>query len=222
MVLLAATAAFGIASAAASAHKVEGTRAVPPTSFEACNGIYLYSADKDPAGLNIRSGPGTQYKVLGRTNWQHLKMTEFKVLGSQDGWFKVLPNAEWNYRTQKLEPLAGYAGEGWVSAKMLEMTYYEGDEFDLHAVPGSKDKQHFIRELEVSGPQKLASCKGRWVQIEHSEWTLADDPEDEVETVYAGWILGFCASGKPCPFLPTGGVGKGGARNLSEGRSLNN
>jgi hypothetical protein len=198
---------------AAPAH---GAKAVRPEGFQACHDIYFYNADEDPNGLNIRSGPGLDFRVLGTTRYKHLFMTEFAVIGSQDGWFKIRPTAEWDYRNRKLTPLQGYAGEGWVAATKLEMTYYAGDQFDLHKRPGSKESQHIFEELEVSGPQKLISCQGDWVQIEHSEWTWDDDPDDAVETVYSGWIPGKCVAKQRCPFLPTGGMGGGGARNFTE------
>jgi hypothetical protein len=174
--------------------------------YQSCNGITFYSADDDPAGLNIRSGPGTKHPVVGKTRWHHLYMTAFKVIGSQDGWFKVQAVGEWNYRKQQREALQSYAGIGWVSAKKLRVEYYAGDTIVLHSQPGSKASRSIPVELEISGPQRLVACQGQWVLVEHDEIIeMADDPKDEKSKTDRGWIDGICKKGKRCPFLPSGG-----------------
>jgi Bacterial SH3 domain len=170
-----------------------------------CNGITFYSADENPAGLDIRSGPGANYPVLGKTHWQHLFMTAFKVLDSRNGWFKVQAISEWDYGLQKHVPLKGYGGVGWVSAKNLLVEYYAGETFFLHRNPGSRSGRQILVELEISGPQRLLECKGSWVRIEHLEIIeISEDGADKVESV-KGWINGSCDPKKHCPFVPTGG-----------------
>jgi hypothetical protein len=184
------------AFASANAAKVKRT----------CKDITFYSADEDPAGLNIRSGPGIQHRVLGSTRWRNLHMTAFDVLDSQNGWFKVKAIGEWDYQRQKLLPLESYGGIGWVSGKKLLVEYYAGETIFLHHALRSKSVQRIQVELEISGPQQLLACKSNWVKIQHSEITeMADDPKDEKSIVYSGWIDGRCSKDKHCPFLPTGG-----------------
>lgn len=185
---------------------VTSAAAEAASAKQSCNGITLYSADKDPAGLNIRSGPGTNFPVLGTTRWRHLHMTAFTVTGSQNGWFKVQAIGEWDYKQQKLLPLQSFKGVGWVSAKKLLIEYYAGESIFLRNAPGSKSGRKISVELEISGPQRLLACKDHWVKIEHAEITeMADDPKDEKTAVYSGWIDGRCSKDKHCPFLPTGG-----------------
>jgi hypothetical protein len=176
------------------------------SEYQSCSGVTLYSADDDPAGLNIRSGPSTQHAVLGKTEHRQLFMTAFNVIGSQDGWFKVKAIGEWDYKLQGMKPLQSFGGIGWVSGKKLNVTYYAGETIFLHKTAASKKVKKISVELEISGPQRLIGCKGQWVLIEHDEITeMADDPKDEKSTVYLGWVDGQCNHGKRCPFVPTGG-----------------
>jgi hypothetical protein len=172
--------------------------------FQSCKNIVFYSADEDPKGLNIRSGPGIHFPILGKTAWRELDMTAFQVLGSENGWFKVKAIGEYGYRERRIKPLRSFGDIGWVSGTKLNIHYFEGTNFFLHVAPASTQREKVLVELEVSGPQRIIACEGNWVLIEHYE-TVSIEPEREITK--SGWVPGSCPPpGRRCPFRPSTGT----------------
>jgi len=181
--------------------------AAEPAAAATCSGIVLYGNDFDhPEGINIRSGPGLSYDVIGRTSPPPLHDTAFAVTASNKGWLKIRTIGALGYRTGKLEPVTGFAGEGWVLARGLFISYPAGQSFFLRRAPGSRQGRSILVELEISGPQRIMGCKDSWVQIAHTE-SYPNDDEPPTETRQVGWIAGSCQPGGPCPFRPSWGKG---------------
>lgn len=85
--------------------------------------FYAYSDDSDPAGTNVRSGPGTSYGVVGvllpETVEESYSFTpEFHVSAFDNGWFQIGDATAGQYEDGPERTV--FKGSGWVSAKLVE------------------------------------------------------------------------------------------------------
>jgi hypothetical protein len=82
-----------------------------------------YSDDSDPAGTNVRSGPGTDHGIIGvllpETVEESYSFTpEFQVTAFENGWFQI---GDANYGDYGGDgEKKAFKGPGWVSAKLVE------------------------------------------------------------------------------------------------------
>lgn len=94
-----------------------------------------YSDDSDPAGTNVRSGPGTDHDVIGvfkavQDTSGYVWSPEFAVTAFEDGWFKIGDARMRDYGD--FPPLQVFAGPGWVSAKLVE---FEIEDWNMREAP---------------------------------------------------------------------------------------
>src|SRR5688572_18910536 len=73
--------------------------------------IYAYIIDKDPNGLNVRKGVGTNFGVLGKIIPDENGVI-VDVIGSSENWL-LIENAE------TIDGEKAFKGKGWVFASML-------------------------------------------------------------------------------------------------------
>ena len=96
--------ALCLAAAPAPAQKIEPART-------RCD-LYAYVADADPAGLNVRSGPGKQFAVVGNLP-QHEYSVEVHVTGATGQWLRI----EGGEKQDTGEVV--FRGAGWVYGPLL-------------------------------------------------------------------------------------------------------
>ena len=156
--------------------------------------IGAWSADTDPDGTNVRAGPGTDYPVIGRL--PSLQETdddfaaEVSIVGAQDGWFRIEQATINNYGSET-GPDVVFAGEGWVSGRLLGLSMEGSALFaqpsrhapmvlDLDDAPERRQGPDYI------GPQveRLYACMGNWVEVEVSD----------LGQHYRGWTDDTCAN----------------------------
>ncbi len=135
-----------------------------------------WSSDPDPAGLNVRAGPGTDYAVIGRLPPPQdiggmSFATEVSIVGSRDGWFKIDAATINNYIVD-YGPDPVFEGEGWVSGRLLALSI-EGSGLFM------EPSRHAPLALELSensglrqAPDyfgfelELRACMGNWAEVE--------------------------------------------------------
>lgn len=135
--------------------------------------VRVYTTDKDPHGINLRAGPGSEFPVLGVIPYApHGTMLD--LLRSSNGWFQVamiqnvleedgvvpanLPDSAWIY--------GGLVGVG-----PQENSYgKKGAGLNLYSNPTIESPK--VVHLQYSGQtgfdylQKLIDCAGGWLKIE--------------------------------------------------------
>ena len=132
----------------------------PTTQAEQSCSTSAFVADTDPAGLNVRSGPSSDYEVIDTlpTN----EPVEVSIVGAKDSWF--LLNEAYSQGQQELEQL------GWVYAPLLGVTTTSLNinnpdaPAPLYAAPdgNANVKAEVPKYTEVS----LLSCSGNWLQVQ--------------------------------------------------------
>src|SRR4051812_13346244 len=84
--------------------------------------FHAYSDDSDPAGTNVRSGPGTSYAVIGVLLPETVEESysfgpEFAVTAFDHGWFQIGDANYGDYGGEGEKRV--FDGPGWVSAKLV-------------------------------------------------------------------------------------------------------
>lgn len=147
---------FAIASGAAPARAADALQAV------ACDAT-VFVADDDPAGLNVRAGPGTGAAVIARlreATWVH-------VNGSDGAWMRIdratIDDGE------GAEGRAEFSGEGWVYGPLLGVEGAGGEDGSgtvVRAGPAADAREVGLIAPD-DGQAKLRGCRGEWLELEH-------------------------------------------------------
>jgi SH3-like domain-containing protein len=117
----------------------------------ACD-VKVFPIDPDPKGSNIRSGPGSDNKVLGLIPSGD---SELFVTGSTGKWLRI----------SHAEDVGGtslFDGEGWVFAALTGVTARSA--IKLHASPDPTSP--VLGSMGADEQGTVQACKGSWVQVQ--------------------------------------------------------
>ena len=123
-----------------------------------------YVADTDPAGLNVRNGPGSDFEVIDTLSTDG--PVEVTIIGSANGWLKL--DVAWSLEQQELEE------PGWVFAPLLGVTTRNSDIDNEVLVPLFTDPDAtagITAELPKFAEVSLLSCANDWLQVQSGETT---------------------------------------------------
>lgn len=208
-VLYAALSALLCAAAPAAA-----AVAPPPAGETACS-FGAFVNETDPAGLNVRAGPGTEHKVLGTLppirrsadDPPIQAMVEVEVVAGAGGWFKIRA-AQDNTALIEGPPRPMYRGSGWVSGRKLTVKSQalvgrERPDAKAAAVLRGRDDMS-VGGLSDDSP--LLGCSGRWALVEFGPFQGEDGAETtanlEIEPAakaglapgrFRAWVDRLCA-----------------------------
>jgi SH3-like domain-containing protein len=141
------------------------------TSGQACS-VSAFVADPDPAGLNVRSGPGSNFSVIDTLPTDG--PVEVTITEAAGGWMKL--DVAWSMQQQELEQ------PGWVYAPLLGVTTKDGSATDAALVPLFSTPNDSDTNVKARVPKfseaSLLSCAGDWLQVQTEEaagWLAAAD-----------------------------------------------
>ncbi len=171
-----------------------------PAGTEPCD-IAGWSADTDPAGMNVRASPSASARVVGKIPppWKapdrsgdvgETYRAQFRIAGYRDGWFLIrdisAPGVAYGERYPRNLPQP-YRGQGWVSARLVGAALANGNLVPgrLHLAPSVHSATRpALRQGEPVSTgdivQRLYACSGPWGLI-------------EIEGT-RGWWAGICAN----------------------------
>ncbi len=135
-----------------------------PAKEKKCD-ISAIVIDKDPQGLNVRSGASSSSRIIGRIPTYE----SVDIIASSGNWVKI-KNAE--------REIGGFLGTGWVFLSMLGTSTrgYETNGVNLYASPSQQSRK--IGRVPPRTDVKLLGCQGEWAQIEYrgvKGWLKSDD-----------------------------------------------
>jgi len=187
---LAAAALAALLTGAAPALAQSGALA-PPTGQTRCS-FGAFVNETDPEGLNVRAGPGTGHKILGRLPPVKVSaddppvhaMVEVEVTAGADGWFQIR-KARDNEALTEATARPMYKGSGWVSGRKLTVksqadTGRERPDAQAPAAIAGRDGMSFDSDAFVRN-SRLLGCSGKWVLAEFGPLPAGSDVLDALE-----------------------------------------
>jgi len=201
-----------VVSAAAPVRAQTAAVAAAPAGETAC-AFGAFVSETDPAGLNVRAGPGTGHPVLGTlppmrrsSEIESLQVrVEVEVVAGRGGWFKIRCARD-NDALFAGPQRPMFKGEGWVSGRKLTVKSQAGvgrarPEASAPAVLVGHDGIVFDSDAFVASGQ-LAGCSGRWALVEYGPLDFQGDTELEIEPAaktgveggrFRAWVDRICA-----------------------------
>ncbi|RYE86305.1 MAG: SH3 domain-containing protein [Hyphomicrobiales bacterium] len=173
---LAAGLAVVLLSAPAVRAQSEGVAPAPGGQVACSFGAFV--SETDPAGLNVRAGPGTNHKVVGTLPPVKLSgddppvraMVEVEVSAGANGWFRIA-KARDNEMLTDAAPRPMFKGSGWVSGRKLTVKSQAAagrlrPDAKAPAVLSGQDGLSLDGDAFVQSG-RLLGCSGKWVQVEY-------------------------------------------------------
>ena len=139
--------------------------------------VGAFVIDKDPKGLNVRSGPGTQYQIIGKLP------TIYKIAPVEVGIAASVGN--WVMITGAKTPAEGkieFQAVGWVYAPLLGIITGGQSGIWRYTHP-NKNSPKLVTMLPSTTIMKLNTCSGKWVKIEHENRKAWLAPQDYCPTL---------------------------------------
>jgi hypothetical protein len=165
--------------------------AVQTNGITACS-IFGWSSDKDPAGLNIRSAPGKDARIIGRIPREKAQggdsyAAEFAIIGSQDGWLLVRNVRFADYGDGKGDRVV-FTGPGWVYADKVRFLINENN-LRSAADRASPVIMKLVSSDHTAGPDSanidhVYGCRGDFADIA----VHMNGP------TMRGWATGICSN----------------------------
>lgn len=191
----------------------EGVAPAPAGQVACSFGAFV--SETDPAGLNVRAGPGTSHKLLGTLPPLKLSgddppvraMVEVEVSAGANGWFRIV-KARDNELLTDAAPRPMFKGSGWVSGRKLTVKSQatagrQRPDAKAAAVLSGRDGASFDGDAFVQNG-RLLGCSGKWVLVEYglpadseamSELTIAPSAKAGAEAGrFRAWVDRICAT----------------------------
>jgi SH3-like domain-containing protein len=124
---------------------------------QTCN-ISAFVIDKDPKGLNVRSGPGTSHAIIGNLPTTTVGVV-VDITASKGDWVQ-LSKAE---SPDKVE----FQGSGWVSAKLLGTSTRGYGTKGVSVYKSANNQSSVVGTIPPETGVTLLGCSQSWALVEY-------------------------------------------------------
>ena len=161
ILLLCVLVAFAGSDIEPSANKAipHGSNAIVPCDVEA------FVIDQDPNGLNIRSGPGKSYKVIGNLPYKQDTGVTVHITGSSGDWVQIDSGVEEGGEQEQ----TFFKGAGWVYAPLLGLTGTAQSKGATLLYREAAQKSGVVKRVPGGDDVKVRGCRGKWFYVEHEK-----------------------------------------------------
>ncbi len=141
-----------------TASKAASKLAVAPSAPNVPCEFSAYVIDKDPNGLNVRSGPGSNHPVIGKLDNPDPGVV-VEIAACQGEWVQIAKVDGGNN--------SKFQGKGWVYASLLGTSTrgYETQGVFLYTKADKNSKT--LSKLPPERTVKLLGGSGKWMQVEY-------------------------------------------------------
>jgi len=141
----------------------------PASSQRTCQ-ISAYVIDKDPKGLNVRTNPGNDSKIIGNLPTDTLAVI-VTLTAAQGNWVQ-LSKAQ---GAKKIE----FQGSGWVYAPLLGTSTRGYATKSVSVYPNANTQSAAIGRIPSQRGTKLLSCDRSWALVEYEGLKGWIEPESQ-------------------------------------------
>jgi SH3-like domain-containing protein len=133
-----------------------------------------YVVDRDPAGLNVRSGPGKTFKTIRNLPNQEVEGIGVHITGAIGDWVRIDRAIEEGGEQERIF----FQGEGWVYAPLLGVGGMAITNGGTNLYKEPKEKSRVV--IRIPGGEDrviVRSCRGRWMYVEYKKvrgWAAPD------------------------------------------------
>lgn len=142
----------------------------PSTEGQQTCKIGAYVTDKDPNGLNVRSGPGESHDIIGNLPTTKLAVL-VKLTASQGSWVQV-SKAE---SPGKVE----FQGTGWVYAPLLGTSTRGYGTQGVSVYQSTNTQSSVVGRIPSEKGVKLLGCNQSWALVEYEGIKGWIEPESQ-------------------------------------------
>ena len=128
--------------------------------------VDAYVIDKDPNGLNVRSGPGKSYGVIGNLPYKDYTGVGVHINGSNGSWVQIDLAVEEGAE----EDQTFFKGAGWVYAPLLGLTGI------AHQPDGRTplyreafQRSGVVKRVPGGDDVNVWGCRGGWLYVEYNK-----------------------------------------------------
>jgi SH3-like domain-containing protein len=133
-----------------------------------CDRVLAFVYDTDPAGLNVRSGPGSDYPVIATlpTN----QPVELLITGAVGAWMRITEPSGQTFDTMNIV--------GWVYGPLLAVwTQGNPSGIPLHTKPSASSP--ILAKIPNGITVSITGCQGEWLKVKYREIEGWLDPTDQ-------------------------------------------
>ena len=128
--------------------------------------IQGYSIDKDPRGLNVRSGPGKGYHVIARLKRvrdgaSHYILPEMEIVQSKGKWLRI------SHARVGIDGRTLFRGSGWVHANMVATSTHGNFQGRVRVRKTRSTSSRTIAKVRADTEVGIRGCKGKWAKVSY-------------------------------------------------------
>lgn len=124
-----------------------------------------YVIDHDPNGLNVRSGPGKNYAVIGNLPNKADTGVGLHITGSSGDWVRIDSGVEEG--TEQEQTL--FKGVGWVYAPLLGLTGIAQSKGATLLYREASQKSGVVKRVPGGDDVNVWGCRGEWLYVEYKK-----------------------------------------------------
>jgi SH3-like domain-containing protein len=136
--------------------------------------VRAYVTDRDPGGLNVRSGPGKSYKTIGNLPKQGVEGIGVHITGASGDWVRIDRAVEEGGEPER----TFFQGEGWVYASLLGVSGMAITDGGTNLYQDTtKNSRVIIRVPGGDDSVTVRGCRGQWIYVEYKKkkgWAAPD------------------------------------------------
>lgn len=122
--------------------------------------------DPDPRGMNVRSGPGSTFKVIGNLPNADVNGIGVHITGAQGDWVRIDRADE-----QGGDPAdrTFFKGVGWVYGPLLFVDGVGGLEGGTKLYQEPSTKSRVVARMPADSGAAVRGCRGKWLYLEYKK-----------------------------------------------------
>ena len=127
--------------------------------------VDAYVIDQDPTGLNVRSGPGKSFAVVGNLPYKQDTGVSVHITGSSGDWVRIDSGVE----EGSDEEHTFFSGVGWVYAPLLGLSGIAQTKGATLLYRGTSQKSGVVQRVPGGDDVNVRGCRGKWIQVEYKK-----------------------------------------------------